>query len=64
MRVAPIGLAYHCNPERAADVAREAARITHSHPIGEDGAALQAAAVAERLWELADGLLDLAATAE
>lgn len=49
MRVAPIGLAYHRNPELASSIARDAARITHSHPAGKDGAAVQAAAVAEIL---------------
>jgi poly(ADP-ribose) glycohydrolase ARH3 len=49
MRIAPIGLAYFASPERAAEIGRDAARITHAHPLGEDGAALQAAAVAELL---------------
>ncbi|MFO8070903.1 MAG: ADP-ribosylglycohydrolase family protein [Polyangia bacterium] len=47
MRIVPIGL-LHCEaPERVVEIAREAARITHFHPLGEDGAVLQAAAVAK-----------------
>lgn len=46
MRAAPIGL-LHCHDlERADEVARAAARITHDHPLGIDGAAVQACAVA------------------
>lgn len=44
MRVAPIALAGH----RLDDVlawARSSARVTHTHPVAQDGAALQAAAV-------------------
>jgi len=58
MRVAPIGLLHCCNPKRAADVAREAAQITHTHPVGEDGAALQAAAVAELVQSASGNDLD------
>lgn len=47
MRSTPIGLLYFLHSERAVEVARLAARITHAHPLGEDGAVLQAAAVAE-----------------
>lgn len=46
LRMAPIGLLHHREPERAAELAGKVARITHEHPIGEDGAVLQACAVA------------------
>jgi poly(ADP-ribose) glycohydrolase ARH3 len=46
MRVAPVGLLYHDDLAKVADVARQSSRITHTHPLGTDGAALQACAVA------------------
>lgn len=47
LRATPIGLFYHQSPERAAEAAAEGAWFTHAHPLGADGAALQAAAIAE-----------------
>jgi len=58
MRVAPIGLLDHRDMATAASVARSAAKITHAHPIGQDGAALQAAAVAELVRMDRSGGLD------
>lgn len=46
MRVAPVGLAYFGNLKRAASVAIESSRPTHSHPLAYQGAVLQAVAVA------------------
>lgn len=46
MRVAPVGLRFARNPERCAAEARRQARLTHAHPLGIDGAAAQAVAVA------------------
>lgn len=46
MRVAPVGLAYHNDLDRAAAVAIESSRPTHSHPLAYMGAVLQAVAVA------------------
>ncbi len=46
MRVAPIGLLYHENPMKLREVAYESSRITHSHKLGAEAAALQAYAVA------------------
>lgn len=46
MRVAPVGLFYH----RSKDLygaACMSAEVTHTHPVGVDGAAVQAAAIAE-----------------
>jgi poly(ADP-ribose) glycohydrolase ARH3 len=46
MRVAPVGLAYFGDIRKAAAVARESSRPTHSHPRAYQGASLQAVAVA------------------
>jgi len=46
MRAAPIGVFYQDNPEMLRDVAYRSSQITHAHPLGEEGAALQAFAVA------------------
>ena len=47
MRVAPVGLYFHAlPPEALCAKARESAAVTHTHPVGMDGAALQALAVA------------------
>jgi poly(ADP-ribose) glycohydrolase ARH3 len=46
MRVAPVGLLYHEDPERCGQAARDTARVTHSHELGMEGANLQAQAVA------------------
>jgi len=45
MRVAPLGLFFHNAPDLY-DQAVLAAAVTHAHPLAQDGAALQAAAVA------------------
>lgn len=45
MRSAPFGLQAAGYPQQAADLARRAARITHTHPLGVEGAAAQAAAI-------------------
>ncbi len=49
MRVAPIALWAGGDPALAAELARHSARVTHTHPLGVDGAAVQAAAVATAL---------------
>ena len=46
MRVAPIGVFYHDNPEMLREVAYKSSQITHAHSLGKEGAALQAYAVA------------------
>ena len=46
MRAAPVGLFYYRDPDRLREVAHLSARITHAHPLGKEGAALQAYAVA------------------
>ncbi len=45
MRVAPLGLFFHDSP-LLYDKAVAAAAVTHAHPLAQDGAAVQAAAVA------------------
>ncbi|MEM2319777.1 MAG: ADP-ribosylglycohydrolase family protein [Candidatus Bathyarchaeia archaeon] len=51
MRVAPIGLLYYDEPDRLRVVAYAQSRITHAHPLGVEGAALQAYAVALAVME-------------
>jgi poly(ADP-ribose) glycohydrolase ARH3 len=46
MRTCPIGLLYHHDWEKMVDIATKVADITHCHPLGREGAVLQAAAVA------------------
>jgi poly(ADP-ribose) glycohydrolase ARH3 len=45
MRVAPVGLFFHDSPDLY-EMARLSAVVTHAHPLGVDGAAVQAKAVA------------------
>ena len=45
MRIAPLGLCFHGSPDLD-EQARLSAAVTHAHPIGIDGAAVQAGAVA------------------
>ena len=46
MRIAPLGLYFHDSPDLD-EQARLSAAVTHAHPIGADGAAVQARAVAQ-----------------
>lgn len=46
MRVAAVALEADGDPARAAELARRSATVTHAHPHGIEGAALQAAAIA------------------
>lgn len=46
MRIAPIGLFYCDDPERLRTVAYQSSRITHSHELAMEGAALEAYAAA------------------
>lgn len=46
MRVAPIGLLYYDNSAKLKEMSFRSSRITHTHPLGTEGAALQACAVA------------------
>jgi len=51
MRIAPIGLFYADDPEELRKAAYESSRITHSHPLALEGAALEVYAVALALQE-------------
>lgn len=46
MRIAPLGLFFHDAPDLY-EKARRSAAVTHAHPVGVDGAAVQAKAVAQ-----------------
>jgi poly(ADP-ribose) glycohydrolase ARH3 len=46
MRVAPLALFFHDSRELY-DLAAASAQVTHTHPLGQDGAAVQACAVAQ-----------------
>ena len=46
MRIAPVGVLYHSNPELLREVAYKSSQITHAHHLGKEGAALQAYAIA------------------
>ncbi len=46
MRIAPVGLLYGGNLGKVREIAEATSRITHTHPLGVDGAVLQAQAVA------------------
>jgi poly(ADP-ribose) glycohydrolase ARH3 len=46
MRIAPVGLFFHASANLY-DQACRSAGVTHSHPVGMDGAAVQASAVAQ-----------------
>ncbi len=54
MRVAPVGLFYYNNPEKLREVSCQSSRVTHSHPLGMEGAALQAYAVSLAIKEEQD----------
>jgi len=46
MRVAPVGMLYHDKRDELRRIAELSASITHTHPVGKEGAVLQAFAVA------------------
>jgi poly(ADP-ribose) glycohydrolase ARH3 len=49
MRIAPIAVRFHDDKVLLNTQARRSARLTHVHPVGIDGAAVQAAAIATAL---------------
>lgn len=51
MRVAPIGLLYQDDPNELREAAYKSSKITHSHPLAMEGAALEAYAIALALKE-------------
>jgi poly(ADP-ribose) glycohydrolase ARH3 len=58
MRIAPIGVFYHEDEEKLREVAQLSSTITHTHPLGKQGAMLQAYAVALALRYGLAGHLD------
>lgn len=60
MRVAPVGLRWARHPEQVTSVATRSAHVTHVHPLGVDGAVVQAHAVARAATTGAFTLDDLA----
>ncbi len=77
MRVAPVGLFFHPQRRHAPDLyeqARLSAEVTHAHPIGVDGAATLAQAIAQAVKldpqepfpfeQFSQGLVDVARTPE
>jgi len=48
MRITPVGLFFH-NSEHLYEAACASAEVTHAHPVGMDGAAVQALAIAQGL---------------
>jgi poly(ADP-ribose) glycohydrolase ARH3 len=46
MRVGPVGLFFHSSP-KLYEFAAASARVTHAHPVGMDGAAVQAYAISQ-----------------
>jgi poly(ADP-ribose) glycohydrolase ARH3 len=49
MRIAPVAVRFAAEPARLRDEASASARVTHTHPVGVDGAVVQAAAIAAAL---------------
>jgi poly(ADP-ribose) glycohydrolase ARH3 len=49
MRIAPVAVRFHQDPERLLAEAARSARVTHAHPVGVDGAMVQAAAIGAAL---------------
>jgi poly(ADP-ribose) glycohydrolase ARH3 len=58
MRIAPIGAFYYDKPDELRKIAYESSNITHTHPYGKEGAALQAFAVAKAINSDPSGELD------
>jgi len=49
MRIAPVAVRFARDPERLRAEAARSARLTHAHPVGIDGAVVQAAAIGAAL---------------
>jgi poly(ADP-ribose) glycohydrolase ARH3 len=47
--IAPVSVRFHQDPERLLAEAAQSARVTHAHPVGVDGAVVQAAAIGAAL---------------
>jgi len=55
MRIAPIGCFFYDRPDLIREAAEDCSRITHTHPLGMEGGAVQAYAVALALTASAKG---------
>jgi poly(ADP-ribose) glycohydrolase ARH3 len=51
MRVSPVGLFYHHDPQGLQKAAIDQANITHTHPLGQWGAVMQASSIALALLQ-------------
>jgi poly(ADP-ribose) glycohydrolase ARH3 len=49
MRIAPVAVRFHGDPARVQEEAACSARVTHAHPVGVDGAVVQATAIGAAL---------------
>jgi poly(ADP-ribose) glycohydrolase ARH3 len=49
MRIAPLAVCFREDPDRLRAEAARSARVTHAHPVGVDGAVVQAAAIGAAL---------------
>ena len=49
MRIAPVAVCFREDPDRLRAEAARSARVTHAHPVGVDGAVVQAAAIGAAL---------------
>jgi poly(ADP-ribose) glycohydrolase ARH3 len=58
MRIAPVAVFFRDDPDRLRAQAAASARVTHAHPVGVDGAVVQAAAIGAALR--GDNILDVA----
>ena len=56
MRISPLGLFHYSSPDELPRCVREACRPTHNHPLGFEGALIQAAAVAYAVSKRSGGL--------
>jgi poly(ADP-ribose) glycohydrolase ARH3 len=61
MRIAPVAVRYADAPEHLPEEAERGARVTHAHPVGIDGAVVQASAIAAALR--GEAILDVARAA-
>jgi poly(ADP-ribose) glycohydrolase ARH3 len=50
MRIAPVAAQFADDPEALAREAARSARVTHAHPLGIEGAVVQAVAIAAAVW--------------
>ncbi|MFN2466554.1 MAG: ADP-ribosylglycohydrolase family protein [Gaiellaceae bacterium] len=58
MRIAPVAVRFRADPSRLRAEAARSARVTHAHPVGVDGAVVQAAAIGAALRD--EDILDVA----